>query len=58
MDLNGRHVVITGASRGIGAAMAKSFAAAGASVSLVARDVEALSSLAGELGVGPSPPTC
>lgn len=43
-------VLITGASRGIGAATARAFAAQGARVALVARSREALSELAGELG--------
>ena len=50
MDLQGRHVFITGASRGIGAAMAKRFAAVGARVSMAARSGEALRRLADELG--------
>lgn len=50
MQLRGAHVLITGGSRGIGAAMARRFAAAGASVSLVARSADAIESLAGELG--------
>lgn len=40
--LGGRHAVITGASRGIGAAVASTLARLGASVSLVARDREKL----------------
>ena len=36
-DLRGRHVLVTGASRGIGAAVAKELALAGACVSLVSR---------------------
>lgn len=46
----GAHVLITGASRGIGAAAARLFAAQGARVSLVARDSSDLMSLAQELG--------
>ncbi len=49
MDLSGSHVVVTGASRGIGAAMARAFAGAGARVSLVARNAEQLTALATEL---------
>ena len=37
MDLNGARVLITGASKGIGAEMARHFAAAGAEVVLSAR---------------------
>lgn len=43
-------VVITGASRGIGAAAAREFAAAGAKVGLLARSVGAVEALAGEIG--------
>ena len=50
MDLNGRHVLITGASRGIGEALARRFAAAGARVALLARNAEALEKLAADLG--------
>ncbi len=50
MDLQGRRVLVTGASRGIGEATARAFAAAGASVALVARDGERLAALADELG--------
>ena len=32
MELNGKHAVITGAASGIGAALARAFAAEGASV--------------------------
>jgi short-subunit dehydrogenase len=50
MDLGGRRVLITGASRGIGEAMAREFAEAGATVALVARSADALQALAGQLG--------
>ena len=49
MELNGSHVLITGASRGIGAAMAREFARAGARVSVAARTTAAIDSLAKEL---------
>ena len=49
-DLDGKAVLITGASRGIGAAAARAFAAAGARVALTARGTEAIAELAGELG--------
>lgn len=38
IDLKGRTAVITGGSRGLGEAMAKSLAEAGAQIALVARD--------------------
>lgn len=50
MDLTGKTALITGASRGIGAETARTFAAAGARVALVARSAEAIADLAGELG--------
>lgn len=50
MELRGKRVLVTGASRGIGRALATAFAHAGASVALVARDGAALHDLAEELG--------
>ncbi len=50
MDLTGKTVLITGASRGIGAAAARACVAAGASVALTARTDSAIGDLAGELG--------
>lgn len=50
MDLQAKTVLITGASRGIGAATAREFAAAGANVALVARSKDAIAELAGEIG--------
>ncbi|ORC04381.1 hypothetical protein B1T48_27190 [Mycobacterium persicum] len=50
MELAQKRVLITGASRGIGAALARAFAGAGASVALVARTDGPLRTLAGELG--------
>ncbi|MBU2962579.1 SDR family oxidoreductase [Citreicella sp. C3M06] len=50
MDLTGKTVMITGASRGIGAAAARRFAAAGAKVALVARSKDAIAEIAGEIG--------
>jgi NAD(P)-dependent dehydrogenase (short-subunit alcohol dehydrogenase family) len=45
IDLSGRTAVITGASRGLGEAMAKAMAEAGAQVALVARDIKRLESV-------------
>jgi NAD(P)-dependent dehydrogenase (short-subunit alcohol dehydrogenase family) len=42
IDLSGKTAVITGGSRGLGEAMAKSLAEAGAQIALVARDVQRL----------------
>ncbi len=50
MDLNGAHVLITGGSRGIGAAMAVAFSAAGATVSLAARTTSKLEEVAQPIG--------
>ena len=49
MDLNGRVVVITGASRGIGAETARAFAQEGAKVVVSARSLESLERLALEI---------
>ena len=50
MDLTGKTALITGASRGIGAAAAQAFAKAGANVALVARGADAIADLAGQIG--------
>ncbi|MFD2739679.1 SDR family oxidoreductase [Sulfitobacter aestuarii] len=50
MQMTGKTVLITGASRGIGAETARVFAAAGANVALLARSQEAIAELAGEIG--------
>lgn len=49
-DMTGQTVMITGASKGIGAAAARVFANAGASVALVARSETALIALAADIG--------
>jgi short-subunit dehydrogenase len=49
MELRGKHVVVTGASSGIGAATARALAAEGAAVALVARSGEALEEVAREI---------
>jgi short-subunit dehydrogenase len=50
VDLQAKRVVITGASRGIGADLAQRFAFVGARVALVARSAEAIEKLAADLG--------
>lgn len=50
MRLRGRRVLVTGASRGIGAGLARGFAVAGSEVALVARDSGALRSTAAACG--------
>lgn len=49
-DMSGKTVLITGASRGIGADTARVFAAAGANVALVARNADATQALADDIG--------
>ncbi|MVO17196.1 SDR family NAD(P)-dependent oxidoreductase [Rhodobacteraceae bacterium CY05] len=50
MWLEGKHILLTGATRGIGRELAKQLVAAGATVMAVARDDEALIALKWELG--------
>jgi|SRR5579872_1470001 len=50
MDPRGKTVIVTGASAGIGKELARAFVAAGANVVLASRNVQALNSLANELG--------
>lgn len=50
MELRGKRVLITGASRGIGESLAHAFAGAGAIVAVVARSQDAIQTLAAELG--------
>lgn len=49
MDLNGRRILVTGASSGVGAATARALDAAGARVALLARSTKQLEELATDL---------
>lgn len=55
MKLSGAHVLVTGASRGIGAAVAAGAAARGATPTLVARSADALAEQAAAVGGHPLP---
>ena len=50
MNMVGKTVLISGASRGIGAAAARAFAQAGANVALIARGIDEIADIAGEIG--------
>lgn len=58
MDMTGKVVLITGASRGIGAEAGRVFAAAGAKVGLAARSFAAVEALAEEIGEAALPLAC
>lgn len=58
VDMTGKTALITGASRGIGAATARIFAAAGANVVLTARSGDALARLVEEIGPRARAATC
>lgn len=49
-DMKGKTALITGASKGIGAATVQAFAGAGANVVLLARSTDEIANLAGEIG--------
>ena len=56
IKLDGRSAVITGGSKGLGLAMAKRFAASGASVAMLARDLVTLEAAVAEVrGVANGP---
>ena len=50
LGIKNKRIVITGASRGIGAEIARHFAREGGQLSLIARDKENLKSVLGEIG--------
>lgn len=52
LGLTGRHAIVAGATKGIGAACARLLAAEGARVFAIARDAEALAALSAETGGG------
>lgn len=58
MSVNGKTVIITGASRGIGEAAAEVFAEAGAKVGLLARSEDAIGEIATRIGANAMAATC
>jgi NAD(P)-dependent dehydrogenase (short-subunit alcohol dehydrogenase family) len=52
VDLRGRTAVITGASRGLGEAMAKTLASAGAQIAIVARDLSRMERVRDDIAAG------
>ena len=58
LSLEGRHALVSGASRGIGRAIAEALAGAGAQVTLVARGEPALRALAASIGARSAPVRC
>lgn len=58
LQLGGKRAVVTGASRGIGLAVARTLVAEGVRVALVARDATALGRAAAELGEGAVAAVC
>jgi len=55
IDLTGKHALVTGASRGIGEAIARRLAQSGARVTLAARSKERVEQIAGEIGENARP---